>query len=302
MSFTLLDGGMGQELVSRLGRTATPLWSVDVLRDRPELVEQVHVDFLEAGADVITLSSYAATPSRLAQAGCEHEFDRLQAAAIDAALRARDKMRDRKGAQVRIAGTLPPLPGSYRPEERAGVDDANAEYERIAAAQADAVDLFLCETMPSIEETRLATRVARQSGKPVWTALTVDEADGRILRSGEALEEAAAVARAEGADAVLINCSPPEAVTAGLRVLASGPSAFGAYANAFTTVKPMKRDGTVNDLTTRDDLSPEAYADIAMGWAAAGAAIIGGCCAITPAHIAAINARRQRFDTTSAPY
>ena len=60
--FTLLDGGMGQELVKRAKNPLTPLWSADVLRDHLDLVVDVHRDFIQAGADVITLSSYAATP------------------------------------------------------------------------------------------------------------------------------------------------------------------------------------------------------------------------------------------------
>lgn len=58
-SFKILDGGMGQELVKRARHQLTPLWSADVLRDHPNLVVDVHRDFIKAGADVITLSSYA---------------------------------------------------------------------------------------------------------------------------------------------------------------------------------------------------------------------------------------------------
>ncbi len=288
MTFILLDGGMGQELIARIGRPPTPLWSADVLRDRPDIVEDVHVAFLEAGADVITLSSYSATPSRLARAQREDEFKDLQAAALSAARNARK----RTGSAALIAGCLPPLPGSYRPEDRFSAEATTEEYARIVEAQAQDVDLFLCETLPSLEEVRLATRAARGSGKPVWTAMTVDESDGRKLRSGEAVADAGAAALEEGAESVLINCSPPETVTAGLQELLKTGGKTGAYANAFTTVKPLRGDATVDVLKSRTDLGPEAYADIALGWAAAGAAIIGGCCEISPSHIAAIHQRR----------
>ena len=84
-SFTILDGGMGQELVKRAQLKITPLWSADVLRDHPGLVVDVHRDFIKAGADVITLSSYAATPTRLAKYNRQDEFKVLQEAAINAA-------------------------------------------------------------------------------------------------------------------------------------------------------------------------------------------------------------------------
>lgn len=290
MPFTLLDGGMGQELIARRGRPATPLWSVDVLHERLDLVEDVHADFLEAGADVITLSSYSATPSRLARAGRESEFEDLQARAIAAAQRARRRI----CPDARIAGCLPPLPGSYRPEDRLGAAESYAEYERIVSAQSEGVDLFLCETLPSIEEARLATRAARRSDKPVWTAVTVDETDGRLLRSGESVADAAEAILEEGADAVLVNCSPPEAVTTALKILIDCGAVAGAYANGFTTVAPLKGDATVDVLKARSELGPDAYADFAMTWAELGAAVIGGCCEIGPGHIAAIDRRRRK--------
>ena len=87
-SFIILDGGMGQELVKRAKHKLTPLWSADVLRDHPDLVAEVHRDFIQAGADVITLSSYAATPTRLAKYNRQDEFEALQKAAINAAKQA----------------------------------------------------------------------------------------------------------------------------------------------------------------------------------------------------------------------
>lgn len=279
---------MGQELMARWDRPATPLWSADIIRERPDLIEETHRDFLSAGADVITLSCYPVTPARLGQSGRENEFEGLQKAAIAAAQAARDTT----SPNARIAGCLPPLPGSYRPDDRLSKARTLEEYDRIVGVQCDGVDLFLCETLPSVEEARLATQAARRAGKPVWTALTVDERDGHLLRSGEPVLEAADAALEEGAEAILINCSPPEAVDTALRSLIGHGAPVGAYANAFTTVSPLKADTTVDALETRRDLGPEAYADLAMAWADAGAAIIGGCCEIGPGHIAAIHKRR----------
>ena len=69
---------MGQELVKRAKNPLTPLWSADVLRDHPDLVVNVHRDFIKAGADVITLGSYAVTPTRLAKYNRQNEFKALQ--------------------------------------------------------------------------------------------------------------------------------------------------------------------------------------------------------------------------------
>ena len=94
-----------------------------------------------------------------------------------------------------------------------------------------------------------------------------------------------------GAEAVLINCSCPEAVSAAMPLLAGIGVLFGAYANGFVSIEGMQPGGTVEALEARDDLGPVAYAGHAMGWIAAGAAIVGGCCEIGPDHIATLRER-----------
>ena len=283
----LLDGGVGQELYRRSARPAAPLWSVQVMMDEPALVEAVHLDFIEAGARVITVNSYAATPHRLARAGVADRFDALQGAAVAAAKSARG----RSGRKVRIAGCLPPLVASYRPDLQPSEEASLADYRRIVSAQADHVDLFLCETLASSSEARTATRAARESGREVWTALTVSDEDGTRLRSGEPAAAGAQAAAAAGADAVLVNCSSPEASAAALPILAETGLPFGAYANGFVSVGPMKPGGTVEALRAREDLDPSDYARCALQWVASGAAVVGGCCEIGPGHIAEIAKR-----------
>ena len=92
--------------------------------------------------------------------------------------------------------------------------------------------------------------------------------------------------------ALMINCTRPEAVDQGMPILATCGLPYGAYANGFTHIQSSYIPGaTVAELNTRTDLTPDAYADFAMGWIEAGATIIGGCCEVGPAHIATL-ARR----------
>ena len=297
-TIVLLDGGVGQELYRRSTRPAAPLWSVQVMMDEPHLVEAVHLDFIEAGARIVTVNTYTATPPRLEREGIAPMFGALH----DAALNAAEAARERSGQPVRIAGCLPPLVGSYRPDLTPPEDECLAHYRRIVAAQADRVDLFLCETMLSAAEARAATVAAAESGKPVWTALSVDDADGTVLRSGEGVAEGARAAVDAGAEAVLINCSSPEAVATAMPLLAGIGVPFGGYANGFVSIAAMQPGGTVEALEARDDLGPATYADHAMGWVASGAAIVGGCCEIGPGHIAALGQRlaAEGHDLSSA--
>ena len=290
-SFTILDGGMGQELVKRARHRLTPLWSADVLRDHPNLVVDVHRDFIKAGADVITLSSYAATPTRLAKYNRQNEFKALQESAVLAARQACDDMEQ----PPLIAGTLPPLPGSYRPSERLSSQSSQEEYLQIAEQQFKHVDLFLCETMASIEEACISTSVAMKSGLPVWTSFTVNETNGSFLRSGELVNEAAKAVLAEGASALLINCSPPEATTQALVELAPLAETFGAYANGFVTVEPYQGHATVDVLKSREEINPQTYAEFGKEWLSMGAMVLGGCCEIGPEHIAEIYNLREKI-------
>jgi len=283
----LLDGGMGQELRRRSGRPAGPLWSAQVMMEEPELVTAAHRDFIDAGARVITVNAYSVTPERLAREGIPERFESLQ----DAALAAADRARRESGRDVRVAGCLPPLVASYRPDLAPDPESCLASYRRIVAAQAVRVDLFLCETMAAIHEAEAATAAAAESGRPVWTAFTVDDNDGTRLRSGEPLAEAARAVVAAGARAVLVNCSHPEAVTTAMPVLAEVGVPFGGYANGFTSVEALQPGGTVDVLSPRADLDPAAYAEHALAWVEAGASIVGGCCEVGPAHIAALERR-----------
>lgn len=283
----LLDGGMGQELRRRSSRPASPLWSSQVMLDEPELVTAAHRDFIEAGARVITANTYSATPQRLARDADVSLFDSLQAAALSAAHQARDE----SGKDVRIAGCLPPLVASYHPE--VAPDDATCldSYRRMVAAQAGGVDLFIVETMSLAREARAATVAAAESNLPVWTSFTVDDGDGTRLRSGEPLADAARDVVAAGAERVIVNCSVPEAITTAMGVLADIGVPYGGYANGFTSVSELEPGGTVDVLEARKDLGPAAYAEHVLQWVEQGATVVGGCCEVGPAHIAAVAER-----------
>lgn len=281
---TILDGGMGQELVARMGH-ATTLWSVQALIDRSDLVRAVHDDFFTAGADVATTNTYSLLPDRLARHDLADRLDALTEAACTAAVAARDAA----GGGL-VAGALGPLGFSYRPDLAPGPDAAAEVYADLARLHARWVDVHLCETMASVGQAEGALRGAGITGKPVWLALTVMDDDGTRLRSGEPLSDALPLIARYRPARVLLNCARPEALSAGLPTLAGARLRFGAYANGFDRVtKDFARiGGIVDDLDARPDLDPDTYADFARRWRAMGASTIGGCCEIGPDHIRAV--------------
>ncbi len=284
MTLTILDGGMGQELVRRAGR-ATPLWSTQALLDAPNLVRSVHADFFAAGAEVATANTYALLPDRLIAHGLEDKLEELTDLACSIAVQARDAA----GGGI-VAGSLGPLGFSYRPDLAPLPEVAAETYARLARLQAKLVDVLLLETMSSVDQARGALMGAMTAGRPVWLAMSVADGDGTCLRSGEPLSHIASVLEEYRPERVLLNCARPEAISEGLPILGQLSMPFGAYANGFARIDPrFNRIGATTDLlTVRKDISPERYAEFAMDWVAAGADTIGGCCEIGPEHIAAV--------------
>ncbi|GAB4533695.1 MAG: homocysteine S-methyltransferase family protein [Ruegeria sp.] len=285
---TLLDGSIGQELVKRSGDRATPLWSTRVMIDHPDLVGEVHADYFRRGATIATTNTYAVHRSRLVRVGMEDQLPTLIDTALSQAERARAQF-----LQGRIAGALGPLLASYRPDLKPDPAEAAEKFRELVRMMADRVDLFLIETVSSVQEAEGALRGTQGCGKPVWLALTVMDDDGTRLRSGEPLGGIAPLVERFDPEAVLINCSRPEAIPAALEIIKGFGRPFGAYANGFTRISEgfLQDAPTVDALEHRQDLGPESYADHAMGWVAQGATIVGGCCEVGPDHIEALAGR-----------
>ncbi|MGR3501908.1 homocysteine S-methyltransferase family protein [Pseudaestuariivita sp.] len=283
MTVTVLDGGMGQELIARTGVTSD-LWSLWALMERPEVVRAVHDDFFAAGAEIATTNTYCCLPDRLEPKGHGEKLEALTRLACDLAVRARDA----HGAGL-VAGALGPQGFSYQADKVPPVTEAAEVYARVARMM-EGVDLYLLETMASLEQVEGGLVGTQGLGKPVWVAMTVDDADGTRLRSGEPVVDALPLVERYGAAALLLNCSRPEAVGQGIQALRGAGVPVGAYANGFVGITAEFNDtlATVDMLETRRDLTPEAYLGHARDWARDGATLIGGCCEVGPAHIAAL--------------
>lgn len=285
----ILDGGTGREL-QRIGAPfRQPEWSALALIEAPEFVGRVHQAYIAAGADVITTNSYAVVPFHI---GAER-FASLGPALADLAGRLAREAADGAGRAVRVAGSLPPVCGSYRPD-LVDLERARHVLGVLVAGLAPWVDHWQAETLSTLAEAELVAELVANTQKPLWLSFTLqDEIPGAPpqLRSGEPVRDAALMASKLGANALLFNCSQPEVMEAALAeartALGTGAMRLGVYANAFP---PMSAQAEANAGLSpiRADLTPAGYGAFARSWAAAGASILGDCCGIGPEHIAAL--------------
>lgn len=288
----ILDGGMSRELLRLGAELKQPEWSALALINSPDIVREVHKEFIGAGSEVITTNSYALVPFHIGEDRFRKEGAALIRLAGRLAREAADSVTDRK---VLVAGSLPPIFGSYEPQNFR--PERVQDYLKVLVENlAPFVDIWLGETLSLIAEGEAVREAVAASGKPFWISFTLadDEADIKSgepkLRSGESVEAAASWAVSSGAEAFLFNCSKPEVMRAAVETAArvfrktDAPIEIGVYANAF---EGEQGESAANEglHETRGDLNDDVYSRFACSWAEAGATIIGGCCGIGAAHI-----------------
>ena len=290
MTITILDGGMGDELGMRIPEGWRGLWSAKALIEDPQLVVDVHREFIDAGARIIITNTYSTVPSYLGKEGLEDRYVELTRLGGELARRAVVESAE----PVQIAGSLPPLSESYRPDLVPPPDEALPVYRKLAVALHDYVDMYFCETMSTAREALNAASQAVEFGgdKPVYVSWTLNETPGSGLRSGETVKEAYEMLLPLDIAGFLFNCSFPEAIEAALhelRPLTDKP--LGCYPNRTNKIYPgWTLDNDVR-LGVRNDFDVDYFVEMSLRCIDAGATIVGGCCRIRPPYIKALSER-----------
>jgi S-methylmethionine-dependent homocysteine/selenocysteine methylase len=274
----LLDSAMGTELQRRGVETAMPLWSTHGLLAAPELVREIHVANVQAGAEVLTANTFRSNLRAMRAAGLEERAADVNHLAVRLAREARERAAERP---VWVAGSIAPVEECYQPALVPDDAELRAEHRLMAEWLAEAgVDLFLIETMNTVREALAALEAANATGRPSCVSF-VCGLNGRLL-SGEPIAEAVEALTPLRPLALLINCTPPRQILAPLRALAAcSPVPIGAYAHLGVPEETLGWE--FSDFST-----PDEYAAHAREWQHIGARIIGGCCGTTPEHLAAV--------------
>ena len=275
----LLDGAMGTELQRRGVKTKLPLWSAEAILHSPALIKDIHLDYINAGAQIITTNTFRTNTRAIAHAKISKSARELTFQACGLAQQARTQ----SGSKCFIAGSLAPVEDCYRPDLVPPSAQLEIEHAAMVKNLCDAgVDFIFIETMNCIREAEIAMRLAAKSGMKVAISFVAGK-DGNLL-SGESLEKALLVIEPYNPIFVCLNCAPLSLVEAELRILA-GHSAipFGVYANGIG--EPHDELGwQFSDVGT----ACETYANHCSQWLEIGATVIGGCCGTTPEYIEAL--------------
>ena len=272
---TLLDGPLGTELSARGVETRLPLWSAAAVDTAPDVVAAIHRDYARAGATVHTTNTF-----RTKRRTAGDDWLRMVRIAVDLT-------RQNISPSHRVAGSVSPLEGCYRPDLSPAAGSRAEHREMVEALAGAGCDLLLCETFPSEIEAIVAVEEAVRTGLESWLALTAGpEAN---LMTPDQMARAARYAVDAGAAAVLVNCTPAIDTIRFVEALQAAKLGvpIGAYANAGRVDDRIGWQAMDEPASRRR--GGEHYVEHTRRWVDAGATIIGGCCGTTPDHIAALH-------------
>ncbi|RSL15824.1 homocysteine S-methyltransferase [Edaphobacter aggregans] len=292
-STVLCDGAMGTMLYAR-GIFINRCYD-ELNLSQPEMVREVHSEYLQAGAEVIETNTFGANRFRLEHFGFGDKVREINVAGVKLARQCVEQIREKQASEAFVAGSIGPLGVRLEPLGKVGLDEAREAFAEQISAMVEGgpgvgVDLLVIETLTSLVEAEQAIRAARSVAPevPVIVMMTVDE-DGNCL-DGASAETAATKLTAWGADAIGCNCSAGPAtvlsVIERMRPLTMLPLA--AMPNAGI---PRAVEGRTIYLT-----SPEYMASFTRKLVKAGASFVGGCCGTTPSYIRAMKSSLRAMD------
>jgi homocysteine S-methyltransferase len=274
---TKLDGGLSTALENNGNKLTTSLWTGELIRTAPNEITKAHLDFIEAGSQVIITSSY-----QLSYLGCGKRG--WSEAETDEALRASTQLAkdvaNKSGKDVKVAASVGPygaaLADGSEYKGNYGVSKSvlkDFHARRLEVLIATSPDLLALETMPDTFEVEVLLELLSDCPIPFWVSYSCKA--GNQTNAGQSFSRAVEIA--QSAVAVGINCTKPQLITELLQS-AKSEKPFVVYPNS----------GRVWDASKKEWIgSSESGFDIKLikQWQDCGAEFIGGCCGIGPAEI-----------------
>ena len=283
------DGGMGSELRARgveVPSHIESIWSALALTTNTKEIKEIHLDYIEAGAEYITANNYTVTRPILERAKMA---DRLEELTLLSIYIAKEAIKE-SGKNILLATSLPPLETSYRADLVLDKSKLEEQYAELVEIIEGKTDIIICETMAHSQEAEIALRSIQNSKSKKWLSWTLHGNRNNKLPSGEHIIEAFNRTSTLICDAYLINCCGANMITESMKELKNLTSKpFGGYANSEfiktiddASLEINAEDDHWNSATTIDE---KTYTNEVAKWLEEGATIIAGCCRTRPSHI-----------------
>ena len=291
----ILDGGMGQELLNKGLKPKGTLWSAYALinKDCHQMVIDSHLDFINAGAEVIVTTTFTARRLRLIQNDSEKYFEKINIKAVELAQKARDISKK----DVLIAGGLPGQKQTYSADLGKDLDLIEKNFYDQAKLLKHGIDFFYLDVMSSGLECEIALKVIETFNLPVLVGVHLR--DNGHLPSGEKINDIVKKYKNNNWLGVIMSCISPKAYEVVAKDLQQLDISYGFKLNAFKkipedyTVASKDQWGDAGNPTTvlgkNTDLNESKFYEYAKNFMENGATILGGCCEIRPSHIKEIS-------------
>ncbi len=286
----LIDGAMGTELQRRGVPMDKVAWSGAAVLTHPDVVREIHEEYIRAGARVIITNTFGSTRQMLEPAGYGDRVEEVHRGAVRLAKQARDNAGE---PGVAVAGSISTEPAGFDPGGFLDPEKELEAYREAAGLLFDAgVDLIALEMIVETNHASRAMQAARETGLPVWLGVACRKTpDGRIVSFDHPHLELVTVLDAlipMGPTVVNIMHSEIDAIPEAIELVRrrwSGP--IGVYPESGYFTKPH--------WNFVDVIAPEDLTATAASWVAAGARLLGGCCGTGPEHVAALQATMARL-------
>ena len=289
----VLDGGLSNVLEGMGCNLEHPLWTALLIQTNPELIVEAHLAYLEAGATCITSSGYQASIEGYMQLGqSKRNAEQFILKSLELALKARQYFLEkaRNKPIVYVAASMGPY-GAFLADGSEYTGDYNTSDEHliqfhkssIDLLETSAADFFAFETIPSLQELRVLSKLLEMSSKPSWVSFSCK--NEVYLNDGHKISKAASLlADHPTIFAIGVNCTAPKFISDIIGTLKeyAPDKKIIVYPNS----------GEVYHAKTKSWYGvsdPEAFEKMALEWNEKGADIIGGCCRIGPEHISRIS-------------
>ncbi len=276
----LMDGGMGSEF-DRRGLTNPTTWSGGPMLTHPDLVRDIHEEYIEAGAEIIITNTFSTGRDVLEMVGLEDKVAQANRQGIEAAVQARKNTGTEDS--VIIAASVSTMRPKAHAEVPVPYEKALETYrEQLGELAKGGPDVAVGEMLVRISDTLAVIDASAELGLPVWVGLSlVPDGDELYLgiqdrHGGETLQDTMDAIKDRDVAMVFIMHTSVDDTAPGLEIVKkSWSGSFGAYAHFPRMGGPIPGQG----------IDPQQYLEYAKVWSEQGALIIGGCCGTRPAHI-----------------